>query len=618
MRTNFTLIKLTRRKLICLLSALIAAACALYCGCAQNGPESEAKLKVSVADSVFFVAEDSTGEVERGENFTVALKMRAGYVPVSCDYSDYVIEGEDGDYRLTLNNITRPSRVTVTSERVVEDLNTNEEKTCLFIYDYNDGTGRTEEEECTFSYHIRPNTRIGAGIERDGYTLTGWNTESDGSGERVGLGSRITAEDGEEITLYADWIEQLPEEDFLYEVLPDGTVSLTGYRGDGLAGYFALPSKIGGRSVTRVSNSFTTNIPCGRITSKTLVLPSTIREVENYAFRNAEFDEMYFFDNLESVSDMAFTKNISHYHINAITPPRMLGSNYNARFADNLDIIIKNADKKKMIFFSGCSLAYGLCSPIVAAEFEDYAVVNAGLNGEFNGLFQLECMLPYICEGDVLVHAPEPMNQYQFMESMRIDGRVFAMVEGNYDLLANADFSYTDRFFAAWEMYLNLRSGQEECSYSDYSGDFNVYGDYAVERPYDESNESSRDVAYTENCRFESALLTGENIAALAEIYGKFEARGASVFYSWAPISEQSDGNEDIYLAAEQFQDRLAELFKPYGYKIISEVTDYIYKGRYFYDTDYHLNDLGVILRTERLIADLKAALGLTTGGMNG
>ena len=50
-------------------------------------------------------------------------------------------------------------------------------------------------------------------------------------------------------------------------------------------------------------------------------------------------------------------------------------------------------------------------------------------------------------------------------------------------------------------------------------------------------------------------------------------------------------------------------LFRSYGIPIISEVTDYIYPGRNFYDTDYHLNDLGVTFRTERLITDVKRAL---------
>ena len=33
-----------------------------------------------------------------------------------------------------------------------------------------------------------------------------------------------------------------------------------------------------------------------------------------------------------------------------------------------------------------------------------------------------------------------------------------------------------------------------------------------------------------------------------------------------------------------------------------------MFLGRYFYDSDYHLNDLGAALRTERLISDLQAA----------
>ena len=50
--------------------------------------------------------------------------------------------------------------------------------------------------------HFRLNTPIGTDLfARDGYTLIGWNTRPDGSGESVGLGSRIAWEDG--LTLYA-------------------------------------------------------------------------------------------------------------------------------------------------------------------------------------------------------------------------------------------------------------------------------------------------------------------------------------------------------------------------------------------------------------------------------
>ena len=161
----------------------------------------------------------------------------------------------------------------------------------------------------------------------------------------------------------------------------------------------------------------------------------------------------------------------------------------------------------------------------------------------------------------------------------------------------------------AYNVYVSFRAEEEECDYSDYPGWFNNYGDYAGERPYDEQDDASRDVAYSQGWGFDIELLNEETAATLNEIYQKFRERGAEVYFSWAPINEQSDGNEDIYAAAEEFQARLKELFEPYDIKIISEVTDYIWPGRYFYDTDYHLNDMGALLRTEQLEGDIKAAL---------
>lgn len=68
-------------------------------------------------------------------------------------------------------------------------------------------------------------------------------------------------------------------------------------------------------------------------------------------------------------------------------------------------------------------------------------------------------------------------------------------------------------------------------------------------------------------------------------------------------------GIAQIFEKAANFEDELVRLLSPYGCFVISEISDYIFDGRYFYDSDYHLNDLGVLLRTERLIDDLFAAV---------
>lgn len=585
--------------------------CVFLCSCAYGGEEDPEKdlIKVTLVDSLLFTADEPAQSVAYGGTVSFTLTMRQGYTVSACSYEDYEVTGQDGVYTLTLRNVTRPSRVTVTASAQAKEPNTNPERTCSIRYVYNDGTDREKTETYTLSYHIRPNTMTGNGIERDGYTLLCWNTSPDGTGQDIGLGSRATVGEDGTLTLYGKWVKWADASDFVTR-RQDGTLVLTGYRGDGTDEMLVIPGKINGLTVTVITSSFTTSMSCGTLSSTTLVLPSTIQTVEDNAFLHSAFREIYFFDNLETFGSKAFPNAIATIHINAATAPRLQKENYNVRFADNIDLLIANQDKKKMIFFSGCSMCYGLDSSMVEDAFDgEYVVINAGLNGEFNALFQLECMLPYISEGDILIHAPEQPNPYQFLANKMVDSRVYCMVEGNYDLLALADFSYNAYMIESYTSYAGFRQKTEECTYEDYNVLFNNYGDYVEPRPYDESTEMVRDVSYSELWGYDNELLTEENIAFLASVYDQFRQRGAEVYFAWAPMNECSTAHEDIRAAADSYQERLEELFAPYGIPVISEATDYIYQGRYFYDTDYHLNDLGVAIHTEQLIEDIQEAL---------
>ena len=582
--------------------------CVFFCACLRGSAEAAAEetVRVTLVDSVFFTAEEPSQSVAYGGTARFTLTTVPGFAVSSCSYADCEITGGDGEYTLLLKNVTRPSRITVYAASEPKEINTNPEFSCSIRYVFNDGTAREKTEQYTLSYHIRPNTMNGNGIERDGWTLLCWNTRADGTGEDVGLGSRVTVEKDETLTLYGKWVKWENADDFVTQ-RRDGAIVLTGYRGSGKADLFVIPGKIGGLTVEGLASSFTTNMRCGTLSSSVLVLPPTIRTVDDNAFLHSSFREIWFSDSLETFGSNAFPNAISVFHISAATAPRLQKENYNMRFPDNLDLIIKNRDQKKMIFFSGCSMCYGLDSAMVEKAFSgEYVVIDAGLNGEFNALFQLECILPYIGPGDILIHAPEQKNAYQFLAGKLVDSRVYCMAEGNYDLLALADFSYNAFMIESYTSYAGFRQRTEECSYSDYNGMFNNYGDYAVERPYDESTEMMRDISYTENWGFDPELLTAENISFLASVYDLFRQKGAEVYFSWAPMNESSTGNEDLTAAAEDFQEELKKLFEPYGISIISEVTDYVYPGRYFFDTDFHLNELGVILRTERLIEDIK------------
>ena len=191
-----------------------------------------------------------------------------------------------------------------------------------------------------------------------------------------------------------------------------------------------------------------------------------------------------------------------------------------------------------------------------------------------------------------------------------VNSIMFIMVEGNYDLLALADFSNNSGVIRAFFDYIEIKKDADPCRYDEgrYE-DFNIYGDYIYERPYDEATESERDVTYSDNAYcYAPELLTDAGIEKLAGYYDEIREKGGRVYLSYAPVNISAGTGNDVREKGYEFAEKFENMFWGYGYEAISDVEEYMFPGRYFYDSDYHLNDLGAALRTERLLADLKAA----------
>lgn len=591
---------------------LLVAVLVFSCGCGKRAQDET--VSVSIVDSVFFTTENSVGKVERGSDFSTVLQFRSGYEFVSCSYPEYQTEKVADGVLLTLKNVTCPSRVTVACD-IKQPFPDGIELHCTINYDFNGGVLRGSGETRTsvdyiLTQHLRPNTFNGVQVEKEGYVLVGWNTQADGNGIHIGLGSRVTVGDGESITLYAEWLKSIDGREFLFKEIAPGAVSLTGYRGKGDVQPFVIPSEIDGKEVVEIASSFTTNLPCGALSADTLVLPNTIKKVSGNSFLHSDFSELYFSDNIEEIADNAFPYQFKTYHINAFLPPCFQAVNNSILFADNVDRLILHAGEKKMIFFSGCSTAYGLVSPAVDYSFGgEYTVYNMGMNGDINGAFQLEIIINYMEDGDVLVHAPEQMSPCQLMSAFYVNSIMFIMAEGNYDLLALADFSGNTGVFRAFFDYIEIKKETEACEYADGRfGEFNNYGDYISPRPYDESTESARDVTYSDDAYcYAPELITEEGVFRLVGYYDSIWEKGGKAYFSYAPVNISARGGTELKDKGLEFAKKIEEMLLSYGYTPISDVEDYMFEGRYFYDSDYHLNDLGAVLRTEQLIKDLKA-----------
>lgn len=77
--------------------------------------------------------------------------------------------------------------------------------------------------------------------------------------------------------------------------------------------------------------------------------------------------------------------------------------------------------------------------------------------------------------------------------------------------------------------------------------------------------------------------------------------RGATLLIAGYPIADTPDRpSDEVYVG---FKKDLSEKLKA---PVISDFTDYIYPTNYFFDTIFHLNNVGKKARTSRLIQDLR------------
>ncbi len=552
-------------------------------------------VKVTVAAGEYYTCENGVNAVQRGGDAQLKLNFKEGYIFQSCNYADYTASRQgDGSVILTLKNVEYPTFLEIVALEVKDGI----------LYDTNGGrllNGFTDTSFFEYKpkqHWRRPNTSIGVyDVARDGYTLVGWNTKPDGGGTHIGLGSRVDVPEGGVTMLYAEWKKWTPISDFEYEEMEDG-IRLTKYIGDKALSELVIPMAINGKTVVEIGTRFADHLE-----AKTIVFPHTMSVVSERAFAYCGFEEVYVSDNIASLPDVAFSGSVLRtLHLNAVHKPYYMATSEAALFTDKMDRLISLKDKKKMVFFAGCSMAYGLNSPKVAEEFPEYEIVDMATMGGTMANAQLDCILPYIGEGDVFIHAPEGGSGYQLFGEHTFDWNFLTLCEGNYDLLTHIDLRNYGMVFSALRRFNEYRLAGEPCEYDDWSGICNEYGDVVIERGEFNSNES-----HGEEYSFVMEYATEETVARMCGYYDQIRGNGAELLFSFSPMNLQGMPQADV-------DARLWETFEAFyrtelgkrGYPVISNIEDYMLDGKYFFDANYHLNEFGRDLRTDRLLDDLK------------
>ncbi len=570
----------------------------LLCACGA-GTEDPDLVQVVLERGEGFTAEEYVRSVPRGADAVFDLTLEPGYAVVGTDREEAVFDGG----RLTVLNARYNTVVSLRVERGVS-----------LFYCANGGTrldgGDPEEavEVPTAKIHLRLNTAVGTDMfARDGYTLTGWNTMPDGSGTAVGLGSRVDWTEG--LTLYAQWAQWAPEDEFTWESEGNG-VRITGCTGD--ANTLVIPGELNGLPVCTVGKD-----ACAGGGYTALILPPGLRRVETGAFADSAVREVWLSDDIESITDYAFTgcNHLQTLHINAVEAPVYSGS-YFATFADKFDRLLSLAGRRKIVLFSGSSTRFGYDSALLDQTFPDYEVVNMGVFAYTGAAPQLLLILDRMGEGDILLHSPEfDAAQRQFCTRSDLEDNFFCMMEANYDMVSLLDMRECASAFTGLTGYLSAKAGMEPKAYSlspagfDEDGapvpepSYNEYGDYCLYRPNAEDDQPVYGLPVDYTVR---SFPKAQFLDPLNAMYRRFLDRGVRVYFTYAPrnrlaLSEDSTPEARAALDA-YFREKLCV-------PVILDIEESLWSGRYLSGTDNHLSTEGVAIRTKQIIAGLSAQL---------
>ncbi len=593
------------KKFMVLVSLGLCAA--LLAGCAQTPSAVQLRLcDVTIEEGPGFHAQRSTVTVRSGEDASFLLVPEAGYTFASADYADFTVHTAGGKQTLVLRGVRDSTAVHVTYRPCARKLR----------YHGNGGLTGTGEGTVVLPVadgKLRGNTSQGTGLfHREGCTLYAWNTQPDGSGTQIGLGSRTEVSE-EARDLYAMWAPWTDTEHFSVQEQSDG-LFLTGFSGD--TDVLCIPSVIRGQTVAGIAPGAFSGL-----TSRVVILPPALQEIGAGAFQGASVEELYLYDSLTRLDPLAFSacRELACIHINAATPPRYM--TYFATFADKHDRLMSLKDRTKIVLFSGSSARFGYDTPLLDESFPEYDLVNMGVYAYTNVRPQMEIILTCMKKGDVLVHAPEfDATNYQFSTSNVLSHTLFNMMEANYDALTLLDMRTYENVIPALSAYLNIRTGLEEGSYafspSDFDEDgnpsavpsYNAYGDYVLERP----NASFSKPIYGLPVQYTVEAFTREPFAgSINAIYDRFLDKGVRVWFSYAPRNMEAlsvDSTKEARAALDAWFRRTLHA------RVVSDMEESLFSGIYMFGTDNHLSSEGVAIHTRQTIRDFREALAGEAG----
>jgi len=260
---------------------------------------------------------------------------------------------------------------------------------------------------------------------------------------------------------------------------------------------------------------------------------------------------------------------------------------------------LQEIQEPKIILVGHSNLAFGINSELIEAEI-GMPVVNLGFHGGLGNSFHERIARLCINEGDIVVVCHSTYADDDTIDDVELAWTTIEWYPELWKLMRFSDIvsileGYPKYLYDAGRLWVT-NSGNVSPG-GVYSRDaFNQNGDVSLSRTENKYIFTRYSVAVPQ--------INDTCINRLNELNDYVLSKNAVMVIAGYPIAdgEYTPDKKEF----EAFQQKLEEeLDAP----IISDFTDYFIPYSYFYDTQLHLTDEGVIIRTNQLIEDLQRFL---------
>ena len=271
---------------------------------------------------------------------------------------------------------------------------------------------------------------------------------------------------------------------------------------------------------------------------------------------------------------------------------------------------LRKKSKKKIVFIGNSAVAFGVNSKLIQNELSidnlDYEVVNFGLYGALGTKFMLDFSINHLNKDDIAIIMPEEYPQSMSLYENKTEQ--WKAFEGIRDAYFEVPYEKKGTYLSGYIEYVAGKGslvGKEMVDGVYALSSFDDNCDMSYERKDNQMLPYFHAVG--NEIVFDDSLLNPSFLSYLNEYAKKAKAKGAATYYLLAPMNERGIAKGE---SVSSFYQALSEKL---SFPILGNPEDSVMEPNWFYNTDFHLNSVGMQEFSLRLVSAIKNEFAISS-----